>query len=422
MATNERTRVKLFPTAKATDVLFYVECTNVLPKNKNPEYDTPYRDCFPHAPEDFPNHKLVFITPADDTGKQKWYFAADREAQDDYNFAFSDADIGGVKFKSVERTYVIRRDSFSPDDPTMGTPMPDTPESMFGTGTGTPKVITDYVLAERAMGATPEKELNSLYVFEKRTYVKRTTIRSLGVDELNGKMLFSDETLWYSGEVVTSEDSSEYTVEQLFAAPAHWYWGLQSNGTQRSGKQLTAAWFLVTTEQVIGGAFTDGLVSVDEVTTNENFYWPPVLNQIDTANIWDKREGGSEIYPAFRFEPEGYSGPTLCKVTRTWSISPQTIVEIPQMLPTSIHYGSPYYTINIPECLHIQVEIFCNIGNSDPVYSPKVDSNRKFTATNHTTWPATIVGEDSQQPFRGGYLRTKKLFYRPTYPTSVGWT
>ncbi len=418
MATNERTRVKLFPTAKATDVLFYVECTNVLPKNKNPEYDTSYRDCFPHAPEDFPNHKLVFITPADDTGKQKWYFAADREAQDDYNFAFSDADIGGVKFKSVERTYVIRRDSFSPDDPTMGTPMPDTPESMFGTGTGTPKVITDYVLAERAMGATPEKELNSLYVFEKRTFLKRTSVRQIGSDPLNGLPLSSTTTLHYATEVVTGT----ITAEQLFAAPTNTYWGLQSTGYKNEGKQLSSAWYLIESSQVVGGTMSGGgVLTVHNYTSNDDYYWPPVLDTYELLD-WERKDGGFDYYPAIRFSPEGYRGPCATSVVMTWSVTPFTIPVVEQMQPKRVYYASPFFTLNIPECLHVKLGFECDIGSTDPVYAENTGSTRWFAATNFTTWPATIRSYDDQQPYRGGFLRTTKTVTRPTVPTEVNWT
>mgnify|MGYP003414080028 CR=1 FL=1 len=68
MATNERTNVKLFPTAIASDVLFFVQVSSNLPKNKGVAYGAPYRTCLPNAVEVFPDHQLVYITPADEQG------------------------------------------------------------------------------------------------------------------------------------------------------------------------------------------------------------------------------------------------------------------------------------------------------------------------------------------------------------------
>lgn len=84
------------------------------------------------------------------------------------------------------------------------------------------------------------------------------------------------------------------------------------------------------------------------------------------------------------------------------------------MLPTRIYYSSPFFSLNIPECLHGAQSIVCDIGNSDPVYDQNSGSARTFAATNYTTWPANIVAYDDQEPFRGGFLRTTKTIYKPS--------
>ena len=80
MADNDRFPVKFFPTATATDVLFYVVQGSKLDKRGIPEYGIPYNDITPRV-EDWPDHKLVFVSPPDKEGKQKWFFAADRQNQ-----------------------------------------------------------------------------------------------------------------------------------------------------------------------------------------------------------------------------------------------------------------------------------------------------------------------------------------------------
>jgi hypothetical protein len=408
---HERFQVQAYPTPIATDVLFYEVRDNVLPKNKWPPYGQPHENVVK-----WPNHKLVFIQTRKEDGKQMWWFAADRENQDLYNFAFSDADIGGVKFKAVQRVYIIPRDEWDPDVPVMGTSMPNIPAELFGTGSGDPSVVSDYVLSERRQGETPEKEINSLYVLDVRTYIKRTSIREIGVDPLNGQSLFSWTNLYYATEVVTGST----TATALFAAPTNAYWGLQSDGTQRSGKQLSEQWFIIETAQVIGGVMVDGLLTIHSYTSNDNYYWPPVLDTYELLN-WERLDGSFDYFPAIRFSPEGYNGPCLTTTTTTWSITPFSIPVVEQMQPTRIYYASPFFTLNIPECLHGAIAVRCDIGNTDAVYAENAGSARHFSATNFTTWPATITAFDDQQPFRGGFLRTRKVVTRPVPPAQINW-
>ena len=395
----------------------------VADRSDHPAYGTAHPDTAA-----YPDHDLVFISPVEDaerTNLFRYYYAADRANQDLYNFEFTDADIGGVKFDAVQRSYVTRRSAFTPDTPAMGASMPNSPTGMFGTGAGSPSVIAAYVLAERKQTFAQEKELNSLYVFEVRTYIKRTAIKELGVDPLNGKMLTSTTNLYYATEVV----SGGLTAAALFAAPTNSYWGLQTDGTQRSGKQLSADWYLVEQNQVITGTTSGGIVYVQSYSTNDRYYWPPVLDVYELMD-WDRLDDGVDIYPALRFSPEGYDGPCLTTVSRTWRSTPfdynatrsaTNISVVDQMQPTRIYYACPYYTANIPECLHGEVLMQCDTGNTDPVYDENVNSARRFGATNYTTWPESIVAYDDQEPFRGGYLRTQKTIYRPAVPASVIW-
>ena len=141
---------------------------------------------------------------------------------------------------------------------------------------------------------------------------------------------------------------------------------------------------------------------------------------------WTKKDGGVEIYPALRFHPEGYQGPCKNTITRTWSKTPFTIPVVEILQPTRIYYASPYFTVNIPECLHGAVAFQCDIRDTnDPKYTQNVGSTRYFAATNPddgNTWPTTIVAYDDQEPFRGGYLRTRRVVDRPAIPANVNWT
>lgn len=358
----------------------------------------------------WPNHKLVYVRERDEADTSETYeffYAAARANQDSYNYNFTKADIGGQRFDAVVRTYVTLRSAFTPETPAMGATMPNVPSGLF---TGS------YVLARKEQRRIGDAVLDSLFVAEEHTYVKRCNIRDIGVDSLNGRTLTSTETLYYATEVVTGST----TASQLFADSNNAYWGLQTNGTQRSGRQLSCEWYQIEESQVVGGTFTDGVVTVDSYTTNDRYFWPPVLDTLDFLD-WQRNDGGTDIYPAIRFHPEGYNGPCRNTITRTWSKTPFTIPVVELMQPTRIYYASPFFTLNIPESLHPQVVAVCDIGTSDPVYALNTGSARYFAATNFTTWPATIVAYDDQEPFRGGYLRTRRVIDRPPIPANVNW-
>lgn len=164
MADNDRFPVKLFPTATATDVLFYVVQGPKLDRRGIPTYGTPYNDITPRV-EDWPDHKLVFVSPPDGDGKQKWFFAADRQNQDEYNWSHSRVTVNGTQFDSISRTYITAREAYDPETPSVNDAMPNVPAGKFATG---------FVLHEKRQLPAPDDTFASLYVFEERTYLRHT--------------------------------------------------------------------------------------------------------------------------------------------------------------------------------------------------------------------------------------------------------
>jgi hypothetical protein len=393
---SHRQRTSFYPTPLIGDVLFSERV--VCQTKAVPAYGTAH----PNSAR-WPNHKLVFVKERpepESVDTFDFFYAADRATQDAYNFSFTKADIGGTKFDAVARTYVTLRSAFTPNTPAMGAAMPNTPTGLF---TGT------YVLAEKKQTRIGEQELDSLYVAETHVYVKRCNIVQLGVDSLNGKALTSTETLYYASEVVTGST----TASALFADTSNAYWGLQSDGTQRTGRQLSCEWYLVTVETVVGGTFGGGVVDVDTFTTNDNYTWPPVLNSYALIP-WARRDGGVDYSPIVLFNPEGYSGPCLTTITRTWSKTAFTIPKVEQMLPSRINFSSPLFELNIGECLHTAQTIVATSGSNHPVYDAAITQSQVYPATNYTTWPNTIVAYDDQVPYRGGFLRTRRVVSKPS--------
>ena len=168
MAGNERTNVKTYPTALPTDVLFYVLADWTLPKNRNFPYGTSYRECLPHAAENFPDHELVYIAPDDGSGKQKWYFAAKRENQDSYNYEIQSGE-------QLVRFYLIKRELYRerPDD------VEDAAEGEFlypPAGAESPDIVfTNYCFVDDTV-VRAERELDSLYVAVRRRFIRPVTV------------------------------------------------------------------------------------------------------------------------------------------------------------------------------------------------------------------------------------------------------
>ena len=152
---------KVFPTPIIGDVLFS-EVRDCNRGNPFPEYGSPY----PNAAK-WPDHKLVYIKPVDIERNEifEFFYAADRENQDLYNFSFGLQSIGPSRqFRVVQRSYVTLRENFQPLDIEFGAAMPDVPEGKFEG--------VEYVFFDRQQQRINEQELDSLYVAEVHTYIE----------------------------------------------------------------------------------------------------------------------------------------------------------------------------------------------------------------------------------------------------------
>jgi hypothetical protein len=130
-----------------------------------PEYGTPH----PNTTK-WPNHKLVFIKPVDIERNEifEFFYAAERENQDLYNFAFGNRVIGNREFRTVTRTYVTLRENFKPVDIEFGTAMPNVPEDKFEG--------VNYVFYDKEQQNTQQEELNALFVIEAHSYVEEAVL------------------------------------------------------------------------------------------------------------------------------------------------------------------------------------------------------------------------------------------------------
>jgi hypothetical protein len=155
---------KIFPTPIIGDVLFS-EVRDCNRGNPFPEYGTPY----PNSNK-WPDHKLVYIKPVDIERNEifEFFYAAERENQDLYNFAFGNRVIGNREFRTVTRTYVTLRENFKPVDIEFGTAMSNVPEDKFEG--------VNYVFYDKEQQNTQQEELNALFVIEVHSYVEEAVL------------------------------------------------------------------------------------------------------------------------------------------------------------------------------------------------------------------------------------------------------
>lgn len=155
---------KIFPTPIIGDVLFS-EVRDCNRGNPFPEYGTPHPN-----PARWPDHKLVYVKPVDIERNEifEFFYAAERENQDLYNFAFGNRVVGNREFRTVTRTYVTLRENFKPVDIEFGTPMPDIPDGKFDG--------VSYVFYDKEQQNTQQEELNALFVIEAHSYVEAAVL------------------------------------------------------------------------------------------------------------------------------------------------------------------------------------------------------------------------------------------------------
>jgi hypothetical protein len=386
--------VFLWPTPNREDFIFYVERNGDLPINKTWQYGSACYD-----PITYPNHKLIYVDPQTPDKWSRWYYASNRVLEDAYNWEWTKCDIGGTEYSAIRRSYLLPRASFSETEPAMASANPDVPTDVFAAG---------YVLAMRSQQRVQDPQLDSLYIAETRIYVLRCAMTSIGVDSLNGKPLSSSYYLYHISETVSGTP-----VLDLVSDPTNAYWGLQTNGYERTFRAVSCEWFRFETTQVVAGVETAGVIPIVTYNTTQNFDWPPVLDgNIDFLD-YARRDGGQDIFVRYNFLKDGYNGPCKVVIGRSWSKEPQTCAVPVQMLPTPAQYSCPFFSVNVPSSLHGALTFVCDIGSNDPVYNLNAGSTRTTVATNFTDWPATLVAVDQQEPFRGGYLRTVVTVYKP---------
>ena len=386
----------------------------------HPNYGTAHPDS-----ENFSKHKLCHVKQADPNGLFfQYYYAAEREFQDDYNFEFSQADLGGNKYDTVVRTYVTLRSDFSDTDAEYqaGDAMPD-PTGQFaaenavtyhdGAGLTSDEelVSTDYILMTRQQKRIGDQELDGLFVVEQRVYFRRVDIVTQTLDPATDGVLKTVVKLIHRGEDFMTPVGNREAGTTGYEAEANW--GLSTDGQKFETQQLSHDWWQVTIQDVIPQGLTSlyGGKLVREYDTWQNFSWPSVVDGLVFSSA-GRKDGASTVTVTVRMKEgkEGGNWPTKMTVKQVWSKTAFSGVNLPTptvFKTTSARYTGIQYNVSVTNVLTPAITLTDFIGTSHPTYKMGEYAFPKpwCEASDPTDWPENqFEGAVTQKPFRGGYL------------------
>ena len=376
-----------------------------------PVYGTPHPDT-----KNFKDHKLCFVKQADPNGLMyEYYYAAERASQDDYNFEYAQADLGGNKYDTVVRTYVTLRSDFNDTtdakNPKAGDTMPDVPANQFDQA---------YVLLTRRQRKIGQQELDSLFVVEQRTYFFPVDIVSQALDQATGGVLETKVSLFYRKQDYNYGTGIE-AIETAADNPQRW--GLNTSGVNKEVQQLSEDWFQVTARDVIPSSSATSVQSsklVRSYYTNRNFTWPSVVDSLEFTSI-EAKNGSTKTSVVVRNKDkkDGFSGPTKMQVLQYWRLNAFTESELNSETEFKINsniypfrtssatYSGAQFGVSVRNVLTEAITLTDFIGTGHPVLKLGEYGFPKpwCRASTPTDWPSSafVVSAD-QRPFRGGYL------------------
>tara|TARA_A100001037_G_C15132447_1_gene629372 strand:- start:1191 stop:2777 length:1587 start_codon:yes stop_codon:yes gene_type:complete len=379
----------------------------------HPSYGTAHPDT-----ENFPRHKLCHVKQADAEGLFfEYYYAAAREFQDDYNFEFSQADLGGNEYDTVIRTYVNLRSDFLDTDTEYqaGDPMPDVPSSQFG---------DTYILMTRQQKRIGDTELDGLFVVEQRVYFKYEDKVSFTTDAEFNDELKTTEILAYVGKTSVPTKSGDVTWSTAEAVNRT-NWGIKVVGTTNDSEQnnsdgaynyevqrLSNDWWKITEQQIVGENLFDGI----SYTTNQNYSYPAELIGFRFTLI--SRRDGTTNNSVTALEKDAFSGPILMTVNRQWYATAEGVTgsdaaltafgDITTFKPRSGSYSGALFSLSYSNVLTKPFTLIDTVGTGHPTFLMGAYANNFFEqGSTPTAQPASgdIVNVSaSSRPFRGGYL------------------
>ena len=281
------------------------------------------------------------------------------------------ADIGGRKFDAGTTTVIVLASAASPASTAGAGP--------FGGYTADGSMIVD-----------SGTQLEPVFRVVKTNWVKTTPMVSKHFDEATGGMITTTQTL-VQGTDIGSGGMNGNTITEY--------------------QQITAAWYMITTRNVV----STELLAGRSYTTTTDYFWPAVLGTpFVKVDSWPLRKGGTDVHVMPVYARDVYRGPCKAVVSEVWSSGRAPTPGVPGVLaPLPIVISTPILAISIQPTLHPAIGPFnLSTGTDHPIYN-YAGATFSFAATSPTDWPESIVVSDEVRPFRGGWLRTTVTAYRP---------
>lgn len=276
-------------TPQVADLLFFVEKDAKLPVNQKFEFGDSFWD-----KTRYPDHKLVYVSPQDDQNWSRWYYAADREHQDDYNWELRNND-------TVFRTYLVPRADY-PEN--FETPTVGTADTKF----------TDYIFAGESVERV-DKELDSLYVLVRRTYSIETLVTYQWDESLKHPIKITRQIV-PAGTVIGSGSSGRIVEVQ----PGDKFYDLKITSE--------VVWDADEVDQSGDPVFP---IQLDSIASDANYRFPPLLKSVELFGAWAyaTSDGAAPSYSEdFFFETdicEPHPGPFEATVYRYLTDNPDLV-------------------------------------------------------------------------------------------------
>ena len=299
-----------------------------------------------------------------------------------------DSGAGDFVFRQTEKfidTLVVRTDS----EVAAGTSA--TPDTLATTGTGIIRASAERVDATKVKNTTTT--VTGSY----------TSLNSVEYDELTGGITPVVQSRVAAGTagLALQTDNTFATVEAL--NPNY------SIKTVRTATSLTTrtwkVWENVSLPQVLT-TFTSFLWTDKEHLDRygndaaENGY-PAHLNP------YHINPGGNILSATFIAELTDYSGAYEVTVVESFDDQPHVLDGQTVFRPKGFAWETPFGSGRIPPCLHADITISGTTGTTHPKFAFGTWSYA-FAATSPATLSGTIVIQDTQEPYKGGWRRVKK--------------
>ncbi len=347
------------------DIVFYE--LHDSKADTSPDYGTAHPDM------DFTSYQLAHVSPVDDTGMQRWYYAVTLEDQHRYNYEYDRGTAGN-------QWPVLKQIFFVPRSTAVGT--------VYTRPTVTGVDFTPFTKVSEHIARTDDKVLDGLFHVVELEYEWHTDLIGYEIDTETGHVFPVITEKVPAGAVGASVDSDGFGSEVT---------------------PINVDFSIRTTRKFVGMATeTRSYESID------NFSWPPVLLGIDLDVITDPTQ--TEIVRVLVnnvWKTRGYNGPCRMLVTEDWGLAAPTVEIPPQMILTPIEYNGLFFDLRVEPCLHPAIYYQETTGTESSRYA-YFGKTRIWSATNFLDWPESMIVRSSPQPFRGGYLTKKFEVFSPS--------